>query len=333
MWSRLGIPYLRQPVGVAVAATITGQWAWSLAIPAGCTIGMVDAARLAEADQQIAEALAGALPGRMSSFSLGRAGGWGGATKRSWESVDRPLPACEAMLHEQRSASRRTRRAQRFGAQARALRAEAAKHLPIEACLHPAHPRLVLPERDDPFTVASDGSFRDGKAAWAFVTGAGWADWDVTDVTNSGAAEFAAYCHALALFPDGAAVRLLTDSLPAGRVLQRIAEGGTRRQIARWRAHAIGAGVTHSLFDRTRLHAERLDVKVFWVRRKSHRLHAAADQLCGRLTGSRKDPGIPADDLPHSSRGRRDGSPRGRETDGRHYGQGRNHRFLTTTGT
>src|SRR5260370_10499697 len=76
-----------------------------------------------------------------------------------------------------------------------------------------------------PWTVATDGSLRDGTAAWALVTGAGWTDTDsLHDGASSSTAEFTAYCHALAIYPDDTEVTLITDSVSTGAFLQEIAE-------------------------------------------------------------------------------------------------------------
>ena len=91
--------------------------------------------------------------------------------------------------------------------------------------VHPATPTVPLPSTAhcSPWTAACASSAQPGTAAWAFVTGAGYADHErLSDDVTAEAAEFASYANALALFSDGSKVTLITGSQPGAEALGQI---------------------------------------------------------------------------------------------------------------
>ncbi len=287
-----------QPAGMAIGGTIDGGWAWSLLVERDAHSGAVSAGSLAEADALIAKQLEAVLPRRLGAYHLvpahwrrGRLRHMGG----QWAARDQLVPACTRAL------AARDKRLEQFAVPARQLARAASHSLPGGVRLDPATVRLTVPVTD-PYLVACDGSSRDGNSAWAFVTGPGWTSSGKT-AGSSVAAEFAAYQHALACYPDGATVRVLTDSLSAGRILEEMAgnpgAGAT-----------IGAGIqkrprdgyiTQAAFDSVLRHVRRMQVHVLWIRRNSHPLHALADQQSGLVTGTRSS--APAKTRPRRSAG------------------------------
>lgn len=104
-----------------------------------------------------------------------------------------------------------------------------------------------------PWTVACDGSVaykgNSVTAAWSFVTGAGWADWDVFEGASSTGAEFAAYARDLAVYPSAAPVVLITDSKHGARCLRLLQAPGHAAPASPWlelarraRRQRVGAG-------------------------------------------------------------------------------------------
>lgn len=276
--------YRTQPASVVIGARIDGGWAWSLLVGRDAHSGAVSAGSLAEADALIAGQLEAVLPRRLGACQLIPAH-WGRSQLRyrggHWAARDQLVPACTQVL------TARDKRLERLAEPAGQLARAASRSLSADARLDPATLRLAVPVTD-PYLVACDGSSRDGNSAWAFVTGVGWTSSGKT-AGSSLAAEFAAYQHALARYPDGATVRVLTDSLSAGRILEEMA--GNPRAGA-----TIGAGIqkrprdgyiTQAAFDSVLRHVQRMRVHVLWIRRNSHPLHALADQQCGLVTGTR----------------------------------------------
>jgi ribonuclease HI len=277
--------------GLAIAAALyrPGEFGWAQVTDDGARTGIVRAQTPAEADTLIARDLREVLPATTHSISIGlyrvggirRRSGQSKAVRRPWETAEIAdlLPACSALANE-RSAGTAS------SAQLGLALAAAAALLPVTP-VHPAMPRVSLPGEAGPqcpWIVASDGSVRAGRATWAFVTGAGWADWGVLPAeATSTSAEFTAYCHALAIYPDDAAVTLVTDSEPTARMLLMMAEskcppgwlGGHLQQPDRRQD-----GMTQAVFDLTMHHARRLRLNIRWSRRNTHPLQAAAHRLC-----------------------------------------------------
>ena len=124
----------------------------------------------------------------------------------------------------------------------------------------------------DPYTVATDGSAVGDRAGYGFVTGAGWCGSGAVAGTIN-VAEFSAYAEALALYPDGSVVTVVTDSVAAGQVLQEIAEGAAAADItATWLPQRLVQSVVVNV---RRLGA----VRVQWHRRNKHPLQRTADHL------------------------------------------------------
>jgi ribonuclease HI len=153
------------------------------------------------------------------------------------------------------------------------------------------HPTVNRPGTAKPLQhpiTHSHTDFDESVAAWAFVTGTGWADWDKLPAeTTSSTAEFTAYCHGLAIYPDGTAVTLIADSKATAALLRKMAHSprppgllGGKLQDPERRQD----GMSQAVFDLTMHHARRLELKVRWVPRNVHPLQAAADQLCGAVT-------------------------------------------------
>ncbi len=294
-------------IGVAVAAEIdrTGVWTWGAATPNWKRQGQVAALNLAEADELIATELAQVLPQKIASYSLrpyrrqrntkrGRPRqGKGDQTRRGqiasirpWETLppDYYLPVCGRTLNALSAHDTSLRD------MAISLRHDAEELLPPSA-IHPGMRSIQLPagELFSPWTVATDGSLRNGVAGWAFVTGTGWTDWDSTHAgASSSTAEFTAYCHALAIYPDGSEVTLITDSASTGTLLQEIAEAARPGRLGRHlqQPRHRPADITQSVFDRTMLHARRLRLTVQWSRRNTHPLQTSAHRICNQITQS-----------------------------------------------
>ena len=286
-------------VGVTVAADVgkAGAWTWVAATPGRNWQGQVTAASVTEADHLIAAQLAQVLPSELAAFSFRpfrQRRRTRKASTRPWEVLSpwHYMPVCSELLNA-RSASDATAKTR-----ADALLHHAEAGLPATA-IHPGTRSIPVPagEGFSPWTVATDGSLRGGRAAWAFVTGSGWADSDVLhEGASSSSAEFTAYCHALAIYPSGTEVTLVTDSVSTGMLLQEITEAGRPGELgARLQQPGrAAADITQSVFDRTMVHARRLRLTVQWSRRNTHPLQAAAHQICSQVAPQPSLPAPPA---------------------------------------
>jgi ribonuclease HI len=282
---------------VAVAASLArrGTWGWAAAISGGLVErGTVTAASLAEADTLIAGRLAAALPARLEQlvvvpyrYRQGRSR----AFTRPWQaspSVDL-LPACWRLRSDRVIEPHGTP----IPSEAvRDMQSAASQALPVVP-VHPAMRYVDVSRRGgqavSPWTVACDGSVvREGSsvaAAWSFVTGAGWADWDIYGGSSSTATEFAAYARALAVYPAAAPVVLITDSKHGAKYLRLLQDVGAEAG-----KKVFGNLSSMSVFSATAFHVRRLRLTVEWVPRNTHPAQAAADQLARRAARS-LDPG------------------------------------------
>jgi len=273
------------PLAGAVAAAALerqGEFGWALVTSAGTVrAGTVRAATLAEADPLIAASLREALPPAVSAMALGLYRGIGSRRinghsplTRPWEKADARdlMPAC-CEVADGWDADAKLQAGVRYR-----LLAEASAALPV-APVHPEMPQADLPAgqgASSAWTVATDGSSspRDG-GAWAVVTGAGWADWGTLPPgTTSAQAEFSAYCRALAPYPDGAAVTLVTDASGPAQTLSMIAAAD------RCPAWSPDSGYPNGVWDLTAYQARRVRLTVEWRPRNTHPLQATAHHLC-----------------------------------------------------
>lgn len=272
-------------LAVAAALDQPGTWGWVITTGDMAERGIVTAPSLAAADALIFAAAAPLLPPglRVITWAYRSGGRTTNGSKhgtRPYESVpfDDLLPVCGAVARQHKDNGPYVAHGDKS-----MLRAQAARQLPVLP-VPPAMPTLRHTTGCGPWIVACDGSVRPAGASWAFATGAGYADWDSLPAgTTSGAAEFAAYGRALAHFPDGAPVTLVTDSQSGAAALHRLASyrrsqnPRVRARIARLEDVAGQKAVTAAL-----THAQRLDLSVRWEPRNTHSLQAEADQLCQR---------------------------------------------------
>jgi hypothetical protein len=276
---------------VAAALDRPGTWGWSLATSDTVKSGVITAGS-AGADKQIAAAV-GDLTPAPAHIAV-----WGYRPyvrqNRSLTFSDRPyttrtafgehFPACRALSDP------RTLDAARAAGIEKAvgidMRRRAAKALPVIP-VHPGTPTEPLTgeaAQFGPWTVACDGSVQRERVSWSFITGAGYADCDRLPIADSNVAEFAAYGRALAIYPDGAAITLITDSQQASAVLEQTTDtrqgGGLR--AARLKKPRLLQTLPEPIFSSTLHHARRLRLTVEWRPRNTHPLQAMAHDLCNR---------------------------------------------------
>lgn len=272
----------RSLVGVSLAAALdqAGTYGWAAAGSSGIlSRGTVKASSWPAADAMIARELAKAFPaGYDLSFRLWAAGAQRHAKRRAATrpyhvvSVDDAAPACAAL---RRIGVRLPRRRE-----IRELYAKADAGLPVVPT-YPLMTAVEIPEGDNlsGWTVATDASVRDGQGAWAFVTGAGWADADTLPaLTTPTFAEFSAYCRALALFPEGAAVTLITDNQGTAGRLREIITAPSPAGL-----FTSSDPEVSRIFQMTVYYARRLRLSVEWRKRNTHPLQAKADRLCRKV--------------------------------------------------
>lgn len=262
---RVGCSADCNPLGIAVAPTVSGYWQYVIQTEYRTVKDASVASRLTGVLLEIRER-AYVEFGEIASavIRLRR------QARKGWEFLDvSPLPSCPGMVEESRR-----------------LALKAQEQLPKRQ-MHPEIAELVKVE-EDPYTVATDGSVGGSRSGWAAITGAGWLRVEYLDRhLETSIAELKGILLGIRSYPLGSPVRVLTDSQDCVDLIKSLDQWkNPALAFAAYPQFTLPCG-REAVADFMRLREDNADFSVEWKRRRSTPMLMHVDAFAQQIRGDR----------------------------------------------